>query len=191
KAKAEGRPIIFVSGHFGNWELGAAAVDAQIMRSVSTHKKLNNPWFDRYLLQSRSRLGMKMVEKNGAIKHLTRALKNKQAVSIMIDQNINPRESIIVKFFGKEVTQTSAPAFLARKFNAAIIPAFLHTDDEKHYTIRFEPEIPVETTEDAQSDILKATQLQSDVMERIVREEPKFWFWCHRRWKTMHPEIYD
>jgi KDO2-lipid IV(A) lauroyltransferase len=89
------------------------------------------------------------------------------------------------------VTQTSAPAFLARKFNAAVIPVFIHTDDEKHYTVRFEPEVPVEQTEDAAADIQKATQLQSDVMEKVVREEPKFWFWCHRRWKTKHPEIYD
>lgn len=190
-AVAADRPVIFISGHFGNWELGATAIASQIMPTVSIHKKLNNPWFDRYLLQSRSRLGMTMAEKNGAIKHLTRALKNKQAVSLMIDQNINPKESIVVTFFGKEVTQTSAPAFLARKFNAAVIPVFIHTDDEKHYTVRFEPEVPVEQTEDAAADIQKATQLQSDVMEKVVREEPKFWFWCHRRWKTKHPEIYD
>lgn len=190
-ARADGRPIIFISGHYGNWELGATAVASQIMPTVSIHKKLNNPWFDRYLLASRSRLGMRMAEKSGAIKHLTRALKRGEAVSLMIDQNINPKESIVVDFFGQAVTQTSAPAFLARKFNAAIIPAFIHTEDETHYTIRFEDAIPVDHTEDAQADIKLATQRQSDVMEKIVRAEPKFWFWCHRRWKTKHPEIYE
>ncbi len=189
-AVAQKRPIIFVSGHFGNWELGASAVASLITPTVSIHKKLNNPRFDRYLLQSRSRLGMTMAEKTGAVRHLTKALKQGKAISLMIDQNINPRESILVDFFGKTVTQTSAPAFLARKYNALIIPAFIHTRDERRYTVRFEEPIEVEKSDNAEADIFKATQAQSDMVEKIVRAEPKFWFWCHRRWKTEHAEIY-
>jgi Kdo2-lipid IVA lauroyltransferase/acyltransferase len=190
-ARKKGRPIIFVSGHFGNWELGATAIASQIMPTVSIHKKLNNPYFDRYLLESRSRLRMQMTEKRGAVKHLARALKNGEAVSLMIDQNLHPRESLIVDFFGQAVTQTSAPAFLARKYDAAVIPVYIHTADEKRYVVRFEAELPVPKSDDAQADILAATQLQSDRMEKTVRDEPKFWFWCHRRWKTKHPEIYE
>ncbi|MHC3995283.1 lipid A biosynthesis lauroyl acyltransferase [Thiomicrolovo sp. ZZH C-3] len=191
RAREAGRPVIFVSGHFGNWELGATAIASQIMPTVSIHKQLNNPYFDRYLLASRSRLQMHMAEKHGAVKHLTRALKKGEAVSLMIDQNIRPRESIFVDFFGTRVTQTSAPAFLARKYNAAVIPVFIHTEDEKHFTVRFEEEVPVPHTENAEEDIRVATQRQSDVMERIIREEPKFWFWCHRRWKGGSKGIYE
>ena len=190
RARSEGRPVIFVSGHFGNWELGATAIASQIMPTVSIHKKLNNAYFDTYLLASRSHLRMQMTEKRGAVKHLARALKNGEAVSLMIDQNLHPKESVLVDFFGKRVTQTSAPAFLARKYNAAVIPVFIHTADEKRYVVRFEAELPVTQTDDAQADVEAATQRQSDVMEHIVRAEPKFWFWCHRRWKTKHPEIY-
>lgn len=190
QAREQGRPIILISAHFGNWELGATTFATQIMPTVSIHKKLNNPWFNRYLMSSRTRLNMDMVEKHGAVRHLTRALKNGQVISLMIDQNINPRESIIVDFFGKRVTQTSAPAFLARKYDAVIIPVFIHTQDEKRYVVRFETPLEVEKTDDANADILRTTQAQSNVLERIVRAEPKFWFWCHRRWKTEYEEIY-
>ena len=190
EAQQNGRPIIFVSGHFGNWELGATAIASQITPTVSIHKKLNNPRFDRYLLESRSHLKMSMAEKHGAVKHLTRALKNREAISLMIDQNINPKESIFVDFFGKRVTQTSAPAFLARKYDAVIIPVFIHTTDEKRYVVRFEPPLEVDKTDDADADVLRSTQQQSDVVERIVRAEPKYWFWCHRRWKTAYEEMY-
>jgi len=131
-----------------------------------------------------------MTEKRGAVKHLAKALKNGEAISLMIDQNINPKESVLVDFFGEKVTQTSAPAFLARKYNAAIIPVFIHTEDEKQYTVRFEEEITVEQTENAEEDILRATQRQSDAVERIIRAEPKFWFWCHRRWKSGGKDFY-
>jgi len=190
RVRREGRPVIFVSGHFGNWELGATSIASQIMPTVSIHKQLNNPYFDRYLLESRSRLEMHMTEKRGAVKHLAKALKNGEAISLMIDQNINPKESVLVDFFGEKVTQTSAPAFLARKYNAAIIPVFIHTEDEKQYTVRFEEEITVEQTENAEEDILRATQRQSDAVERIIRAEPKFWFWCHRRWKSGGKDFY-
>jgi len=191
EALAQGRPIVFISAHFGNWELGATSIALQIVPTVSVHKVLNNPYFDRYLLRSRSRLNMTMAEKKGAVKHLARALKNGGAISLMIDQNINPKEGVVVRFFGKEVTQTSAPAFLARKYDAVVIPVFIHTEDEKRFTVRFEPPVEVPKTGDAEADILAATQAQADVVERIVRAEPKFWFWCHKRWKTKYPEIYE
>jgi len=190
RARREGRPVIFVSGHFCNWELGATAIATQIMPTVSVHKPLNNSRFDRYLLESRSRLNMSMVERKGAVRHLTQALKKGGAVSIMMDQNLNRKESIVVRFFGHDATQTSVPAYLARKYDAAIIPVFVHTDDEKRHVVRFEEEIPVPHTENAEKDILDATQQLSDVMERIVRAEPKLWFWCHRRWKAGSPGIY-
>ena len=189
-ALAEQRPIVFVSGHFCNWELGAAAISECVTPTLSVHKMLNDPKFDAYLLRARSRLKMTMVEKKGAVKYLARALKEGGAVSLMIDQNINPKEGVVVRFFGKDVTQTSAPAFLARKYDALIIPVFIHTDDERRHVVRFEPPVEVIKTDDAQADILQTTQALSDIVERIVRNEPKYWFWCHKRWKTKYPELY-
>lgn len=191
EARAAGRPIIFISAHYCNWELGATAIATQVIPTISIHQKLNNPHFDRYLLESRSRLGMTMVEKRGAVKHLARAMKEGNAISLMIDQNVNPKDGIIVNFFGRRATQTATPAFLARKYDAAVIPVFIRTEDEKEFTVTFKPPLPVDRTDDAEADILKATQAQADAVEAWVREAPKFWFWCHRRWKTEYPEIYQ
>jgi KDO2-lipid IV(A) lauroyltransferase len=91
---------------------------------------------------------------------------------------------------GKPIRQTSTPAYLARKFNAAIIPVTIRTDDEENYTLKLFDEIKVEKTDDEAADILKATQLQADWLTSIITKEPKFWFWLHRRWKSDKPEIY-
>ena len=191
-ARERNRPIIFISAHYGNWELGSTALSSQIMPTIAIHKKLNNPYFERYLKDARSRFDMHMVEKRGAVKHLTKALKQGDAIGILIDQNTNKRDGIVINFFGKIARQTAAPAFLARKYNAVIIPLFIDTDtdNEKPYTVTFENAIEVDHTEDAKADVLKATQAQADLLEKIIRKNPKFWFWCHRRWKTEHPEIY-
>jgi KDO2-lipid IV(A) lauroyltransferase len=189
-ARAAGHPIIFTTAHFGNWELGGAAIATQVMPIYVAHKALNNPYFEQYLHRARTRLGMKLVEKRGAVKQLAKALKAGEAISLLTDQNTNERDGIIVSFFGLTARQTAAPAFLARKYNAVIIPVYITTEDEDQYALRFYDAIEVNKTDDAQADILEATQKQANLLEKIINENPKFWFWCHRRWKTEHPEIY-
>ncbi|MEA3373010.1 MAG: lipid A biosynthesis lauroyl acyltransferase [Campylobacterota bacterium] len=189
-AKATGRPIIFTTAHFGNWELGGATISTQIMPIHVAHKALKNPYFEQYLHQARSRLDMNLVEKRGAVKQLAKALKAGEAISLLTDQNTSERDGIIVNFFGKTARQTAAPAFLARKYDALILPVYISTEDEEHYTLRFYEAIEVSKTDDAKADILEATQKQANLLELVIAENPKFWFWCHRRWKTEHPEIY-
>ena len=190
EALKSGRPIIFVSAHYANWELGAAAVSSLITPTTAIYKKFTNPYFDRYLIESRSRQNMLMVEKRGAVRHLTKAIKNGRAIMLMVDQNTNKRDGIAVKFFNKSARQSAAPAFLARKYNGIIIPVLMDTQDSQNYTVVVCDAIEVEHSDNAEADILKATQKQSDVVEKMIREKPKLWFWCHRRWKTEHPEIY-
>jgi len=79
---------------------------------------------------------------------------------------------------------------LARKYNGIIIPVLMDTQDSQNYTVVVCDAIEVEHSDNGEDDILKATQKQSDVVEKMIREKPKLWFWCHRRWKTEHPEIY-
>lgn len=109
---------------------------------------------------------------------------------ILIDTAMNEREGIAVTFLGKSVYQTPSPAYLARKFDAAIVPVMMCSQDEEHYELRFFDPIVVEKTEDEQADIQKATQLQADWLTWLIRREPKYWFWIHRRFKSEYPQIY-
>jgi len=190
KALQEGKPIIFVSAHYGNWELGATALSALITPTTSIHKKMNDGYFDAYLMKSRTKFNMTMAEKKGAIKHLVKALKQGKSLSMMIDQNVNPRDGIFIDFLGAKATQTSAPAFLARKFDLKIIPLMINTSPEKEHVVTIFKPITVDKTDDAEADILKATQEQADVLAKAIKAYPEPWFWCHKRWKTAHEEIY-
>ena len=184
------KPIIIVSAHYGNWELGATAVGALISPITSIHKKMNDGYFDEYLMRSRTKFNMTMVEKRGAIKHLIKALKNKQIITMMIDQNVNPKDGIYIDFLGAKATQTAAPAFLARKFDALIIPILINTAPGKENIITFYEPIITAKTEDEEKDILESTQAQADMLAKVIRSYPEPWFWCHKRWKSAHEEIY-
>ncbi len=187
----KGKKIIIVSAHYGNWELGATAVGALIHPITSIHKKMNNKYFDDYLLQSRTKFNMTMIEKKGAIKHLVKALKNNQIVTMMIDQNVNPKDGIYVDFLGAKATQTAAPAFLARKFDALIIPVLIHTTPEKENVISILKPIITPKTDDEEKDIFESTQAQADMLADVIRSHPEPWFWCHKRWKSAYERIYN
>jgi len=190
KAQAQGRPIIFVTGHYGEWEILGSAASAFLEPMTVVYKKMSNPYFEQYLLASRAKLRMTFAERHGAIKTLIKQMKQKKSVALLIDTNISERDGITVDFLGKPTTQVPAPAFLARKFDAALIPGIVYTDDHEHYTIKAFPEIQVLRSDDEKADILDATQKMTDWLSGVIRDEPKYWFWMHRRWKTDYPEIY-
>jgi len=187
---AQGRAVIYVTTHYSSWELGGSAISAFIEPLGAVYKKMKNKDYENWVLESRSRFGNINLEKTKVIKPLIRLLKKKMASGILIDTKINEREGVEVEFLGKKIRQTSTPAFLARKFNAAIVPVAMRTDDDEHYTLMIFDEIKVEKTEDEKADILKSTQLQADWLSNLIKREPKFWFWLHKRFKGEYPEIY-
>lgn len=184
----QGKGIIFVSGHFGNWELGGAALSSLITPVSSIYKEFSTSAFDPYLLEARTNHRMELAEKNGALKHVAKALKNSRSILLMIDQASNARVGIKTTFFGHETYHTTSAASLSAKFNAPIVGVYITNDEEAHFTIRFEKPIIVESNDEYS--IAEATQKQVDDLEKVIREHPKLWFWCHKRWKGEYKEIY-
>jgi len=189
EAQKEGKKLIFVSAHYGNWELGAVAISSLITPVTAIYKKFNNAYFDDYLIASRSRFSMHLAEKRGAIKHFVKALKNDQSVMLMMDQSINEKEGVEVDFLGQKAIQTAAPAFLARKFDALIIPIFMDVEHKNEIYI-CEP-ITTDKSNNADKDIAEASQKLSNALSEVVKQHPEPWFWCHRRFKSVDESIYS
>ncbi|HIP14657.1 MAG TPA: lipid A biosynthesis acyltransferase, partial [Sulfurimonas autotrophica] len=187
----ENRAVIYVTPHYSAWELGAAGLALHVETIAPVYKKLKNRVYEKWLLDARARFGNENLEKTNVIKPLIKRIKQGKASGILIDTNINQKEGVIVKFMGKPLRMTATPAYLARKFNAAIVPVHIRTDDEENYTIIIADEIKVNKTDNEADDIQKATQKQADWLTSLIKKEPKFWFWLHRRWKNDQPEIYN
>lgn len=192
KAKKENRPIIFITAHYGAWELGAQMLSARIIPLTVVYKSMKNKLFNDYILGARSKWNIDYVEKHGAAKSLIKRLKNKQAVAFLMDINVNKKDGLRVDFLNHPTLQTKITGYLARKFNAALIPILIHKTDEadESYTIEAYDELIVPKTEDANHDILVSTQLQASWLTKEIIKNPKPWFWIHRRWKNDYPEIY-
>ena len=190
RANEQNRAIIYVTPHYSAWEIGAVSVGLVDKPLTAVFKELKNQVYQDWMLESRDIFGNKSLEKSNVLKPLIKLMRAKQSVGIVIDSSMNKREGIEVDFLGIRTRQTATPAYLARKYDACIIPVTIRTDDEENYTLMFFDEIKVQKTDNEEQDILNATQAQADWLTKLIKDEPKFWFWIHRRWKSEHKEIY-
>jgi KDO2-lipid IV(A) lauroyltransferase len=190
KVQEQNRPIIFVTSHYGSWELAGAMLSALREPIMIVYKKMKNKYFQDYLLSSRSKSRMKYVERGGATRRILKQLRSGGAIALLIDTNVNKKEAITVDFLGKPTSQIKTTAYFARKFDAALIPALIHTTDDENYIIKFYDEIIPPKTEDEEEDIRVSTQMQTDWLSKEILKAPEPWFWLHRRFKDDYPEVY-
>lgn len=187
----EGRPVIIVTAHYGNWELASLFIGLRYVPLTVVGRLFDDAVIDEMIFKTRERFGITLVNKNGAMRELVRALKAGRNLGIVVDQNTSDQEGILVDFFGKRVRHTPSASILARRFGAYILPAFVKSsEDYTRHTICFDEPFLVERSEDMERDILEATQRQAQATEKIIREKPDDWFWFHRRFKNQYEEIY-
>jgi KDO2-lipid IV(A) lauroyltransferase len=183
----QGKGLITISGHLGNWELqGAAAATAITGPFTVAAVKQSNPHIDRFITQRRNDMGMQVAGTKAAMKLLLKALRSKQAIGLVADQNAG-RDAVFVDFFGKVAATQPGPAQLALKFGAPlIIGAAIRMGPGRFKILSQQVEIKENDT------VETLTQRHVKILEDFIRQYPEQYFWLHRRWKTRPPnEIED
>jgi KDO2-lipid IV(A) lauroyltransferase len=193
EALAEGKKIIFMTAHFGNWELLPIAVALKFnIEMVVVGRKLDSKLMDRVLRRNREKYGIELVYRKGAVKKLLKSLKDGKIVGLLLDQHLGEKQGgVAVDFFGKKALHSPIASILARNLDALIIPIFIETKDYKRYKIGFYRPIEILKTKNKRDDILKMTQAQALITQKVIEQNPNLWFWVHKRWKGFYPKIYD
>lgn len=174
-------PLVIVTGHIGNWEVTGLAAAARGYPLTSVAMPLANRFVDRLLFRWRQATGQRIVQRQGAIKTLLRALKEGQLVALLMDQNTPPREGgVFVNFFGLPVAVSRAPAGLIRRSGAPVMLGVCRRRPRGQYVVSAEG--PFTVGQMGQSDEA-ITQFLQDRMEAVVRAEPGQWLWMYKRWK--------
>jgi KDO2-lipid IV(A) lauroyltransferase len=167
RAHARGKGVLFLTAHFGGWEL-----------SAFSHSMHDNT----------------VVDKDDFVRGLLAAMKKGEVVGILMDTNMTPPQGIFVNFFGIPACTASGPARIALRTDAAVVPTFTIWDPAlRKYRLRFDPAVELIRTSDNEADIIANTQMFTKIIEDYVRRYPEQWLWVHRRWKTRpegQPPIY-
>lgn len=192
-AQEEG--FVLLSAHFGYWEAMANALPqfAQGYGMYSLGRLTQFDAVNEMIIQSRENYGVKLINKKGSLKQLLKIYTQpKQAVGILVDQNMSESEAVWVEFFGKEVTHSPVASILSRRYNIPILPVYIDfNEDYTQFFVKFCAPFKTPNTHDMDKDLLEATQIQASLTQEAIQSSPSSWFWFHKRFKAKYPEIYS
>ena len=187
QALAKRKGLIFVTGHLGNWELAGAYVAARGIPLDVIARRMSNPLFDRYLTETRSRIGMVVVHDAEAVRRTPRSLRDNRAVAFLADQGVLGLASTFVPFFGRPAKTPRGPAVFALRLQVPVVFGVAVRQPSGSYRLVFEP-VLVEDTGDRDRDVDAIVARYTATLERWVRRYPEQYFWHHRRWRRQPPD---
>jgi Kdo2-lipid IVA lauroyltransferase/acyltransferase len=182
--------VVLISAHLGNWEMAlqfAACYFPVPVLTVAKHMRFKP--LDRWLTNLRTRLGARVIFKEGAFSEMAKTVRNDGVVILLVDMS-RRRDGVDVNFFGRKATATPGAALVALRCNSPVIPGFCFRGADGQLTAQFYPAVSIQRTGDLRSDVAVNTQLITDVLERAIREHIDQWFWYHRKWKKHYPGLY-
>jgi len=185
QAYARGKGVLFLTAHFGGWELSAFAHSLHGHWLHVVMRPMDNPYLDRLIQNYRTMYGNKTVAKDDFVRGLLAAMRAGETVGILMDTNMTPPQGVFVDFFGIPACTASGLARIALRTDAAVVPGFTIWDEELgKYRLRFDPALELTRSGDLEADITANTQMFTSVIEHYARKYPEQWLWVHRRWKT-------
>jgi KDO2-lipid IV(A) lauroyltransferase len=186
KALAKGRGVIYLTAHFGNWELMGAALCSLGYKLTVIARKQRDPTANRVFDAVRRAAGMGVLDDKRAVPRALRILRRNEVLGILADQNTESG-AVFVPFFGRPAATAGGAAVLAMRTGAAVIPGFIVRNADDSHTVRIEPEIPIGQTGDSERDVASNTAKFAAHLEGWIRAYPDHWLWLHKRWKAQPP----
>ena len=176
QARTEGRPVILVTAHFGNYDVARAALIARGHNMGALYRRMRNPYFNAHYVRSISAIGTPMFEqgRRGMVQ-LVKHLKDGGVLGILTD--LYAYGAPALPFFGQPARTSLVTAELALKYDAVLIPTFsIRQENGLDFVVRLEEPI-------AHTDAEAMTRAVNERLETLVRNHMDQWFWIHRRWK--------
>jgi KDO2-lipid IV(A) lauroyltransferase len=185
QAYAQGKGVLFLTAHFGGWELSAFTHSMHGHWMHVVMRAMDNVYLDRLIREYRTMHGNQTVDKDNFVRGLLAAMRAGEVVGILMDTNMTPPQGIFVDFFGIPACTADGMARIALKTDAAVVPTFTIWDKQlEKYRLRFDPAVELIRTGELEPDIAANTQVFTKIIESYVRQYPDQWLWVHRRWKT-------
>ncbi|MCS7238583.1 MAG: lysophospholipid acyltransferase family protein [Thermoguttaceae bacterium] len=182
-----GRPLVLVTGHFGNFEIGGYVLALLGVPLYSVARPIDNPFLDRFLTRLRTAGGQMLIPKLGATEAVDQVAKEGKTVAFLADQSAGPK-GCFVDFFGRKASTFKAVALVSLVHQAPIVVCYAR---RRERVFQFDLEVlgvfdPLRDSH-VSADVPSITQWFTTVLEEEIRQHPEQYWWLHRRWKEQPP----
>ena len=177
--KKEGNPVIFISGHFNNFELMAMHIENSGIDVTTIYRPLNNIFLNPLMEFIRKKYICQKQIKKGLLgtKQILKNFKNNSSIALMIDQRVS--QGIRVDFFSKKALTTTIPAQFVKKFKCKIVPLYIERNEENNFELKIFKPITFSNDETIET----ITRNLNKILEKMILNNPNQWIWTHNRWK--------
>jgi len=177
--KKQNQKVIFISGHFSNFELMAMQIDKLDLKIGAIYRPLNNIFLNKIMERIRKKyICNNQIKKGiGGLKELIKLNNEGYSTALMIDQRVS--QGIKSNFFNEEAFTTTVPAQLVKKFNIPVVPIFI----ERYEGIKFKMKVFKPVHFSVEDSIENITADLNKILEKMILDNPNNWIWSHNRWK--------
>ena len=177
--KKNNEKVVFISGHFSNFELMAMQLEKMGIKIAAVYRPLNNVFLNKIMERIRKRYICKNQIKKGigGLKDLLKLNKEGYSTALMIDQRVTQGSRL--NFFNEKAFTTTIPAQLAKKFNIPVVPIFIERFDGIKFRMKVHK--PLYFSDKSSTDVI--TGQLNKILERMILDSPNYWIWSHNRWK--------
>ena len=179
EVKVGKNPVIFISGHFNNFELMAMCIEKFGVDLAAIYRPLNNKFLNPLMEKIRKKYMCRKQVKKGisGTREILRHYKNGTSIALMIDQRVS--QGVKTNFFGHEALTTTIPAQFVKKFNAKIVPIYIERTKNNSFKLKIYKAIEFNKNDNVSSITLKLNK----ILEKMILKNPDQWIWTHNRWK--------
>lgn len=186
KAFLEGKGVIGVSAHFGNFPLMLLRLSQEGFSTNAIIRHARDEKIEKYFQQKRTQLGLKTIysqPRKACVEESIKALRNNELLFIPLDQNFGTG-GVFVEFFGRQAATATGPVIFGLRTKAPILPMFIIRQKDNTHKIIIEKPLYIEEKEDSQQTIVFNIARITKIIESYIRSYPQEWGWIHRRWKS-------
>lgn len=187
-AHAEGKGVLILTGHFGNFEMatvaGIGGNQEYRGRLHFVRKPLKPRWLESLLTRRFRRAGFGVLARRGSLDTILERLAEGDGIVFILDQHAGGRDGVVVEFLGAPASTYRSLALIALTTGAPVVPAASWREPDGRHVLRFEEPIAVIESEDLDTAVRLNTRAYNAALERLVLRHPEQWYWVHRRWKV-------
>jgi len=178
--KKNGEKVVFISGHFNNFELMAMQIEKAGVDCAAIYRPLNNPYLNSKMEKIRIRNICKNQIKKGraGTRQIIHFMSKGTSIALMIDQRV--REGAKINFFGSPATTTTIPAQLIKKYNCSVVPIYIERNKSHYFKMYVSKPIKISKSRS----ISEITKHLNNILEKMILKNIDQWIWTHDRWKV-------
>lgn len=184
-AYAEGKGVVGLTGHIGNFELFAAWYSAARNIPLSViGRELYDKRLDDLIVENRRRFGLENIPSNAPAKKLLSVLKDGKMIGVLLDLDSSKVSGYFAPFFGRPANTAAGPVVLARKTGSPVVPMAMFRRPDDRYLVKVLPAFKINNTDDKEADIVDGLTRCNKALEDLINFDPSQWIWIHNRWKS-------